>query len=70
MHRLSSEVFEMDCIYFSLVCSKPEAIDIALVQIINKDNVQEGNNEANGYVISGGIVVVLPSAVIPDGSIL
>ena len=40
------------------------------MQIINKDNVQEGNNEANGYVISGGIVVVLPSAVIPDGSIL
>ncbi|XP_062150327.1 LOW QUALITY PROTEIN: inactive glucose-1-phosphate adenylyltransferase small subunit 2, chloroplastic [Alnus glutinosa] len=40
------------------------------VLIINKDNVQEGNNEANGYVISGGIVVVLPSAVIPDGSIL
>ncbi|XP_057776927.1 inactive glucose-1-phosphate adenylyltransferase small subunit 2, chloroplastic isoform X2 [Salvia miltiorrhiza] len=40
------------------------------VMIINKDNVQEGNMEANGYIISGGIVVVIRSAVIPDGSIL
>jgi len=40
------------------------------MQIINKDNVQERNREANGYIISGGIVVVLESAVIPDGSIL
>nr|XP_023912463.1 inactive glucose-1-phosphate adenylyltransferase small subunit 2, chloroplastic [Quercus suber] len=40
------------------------------VLIINKDNVQEGNNEANGFIISGGIVVVLCSAVIPDGSIV
>ncbi|KAK9287910.1 hypothetical protein L1049_016354 [Liquidambar formosana] len=40
------------------------------VMIINKGNVQEGNREANGYIISGGIVVVLRSAVIPDGSIL
>ncbi|KAJ6734042.1 GLUCOSE-1-PHOSPHATE ADENYLYLTRANSFERASE-RELATED [Salix koriyanagi] len=40
------------------------------VMIINKDNVQESNREANGYIISGGIVVVLESAVIPDGSIL
>jgi glucose-1-phosphate adenylyltransferase len=40
------------------------------MQIINKDNVQESNREANGYIISGGIVVVLESAVIPDGSIL
>lgn len=40
------------------------------VQIINKDNVQEGNMEANGYIISGGIVVIIRSAVIPDGTIL
>ncbi|KAL0368733.1 UNVERIFIED_CONTAM: Inactive glucose-1-phosphate adenylyltransferase small subunit, chloroplastic [Sesamum calycinum] len=40
------------------------------VMIINKDSVREGNMEANGYIISGGIVVVIRSAVIPDGSIL
>ncbi|KAL5782058.1 hypothetical protein ACOSP7_007087 [Xanthoceras sorbifolium] len=40
------------------------------VKIINKDNVQEGNREANGYIISGGIVVVLRGAEIADGSIL
>ncbi|KAB1218192.1 Glucose-1-phosphate adenylyltransferase small subunit 1, chloroplastic [Morella rubra] len=40
------------------------------VLIINKDNTLEGNNEANGYMISGGIVVILRGAVIPDGSIL
>ncbi|KAG6732960.1 hypothetical protein I3842_01G203000 [Carya illinoinensis] len=40
------------------------------VLIINKDNVREGNNEANGYMISEGIVVVLHSAVIPNGSII
>ncbi|XP_042064732.1 inactive glucose-1-phosphate adenylyltransferase small subunit 2, chloroplastic-like isoform X2 [Salvia splendens] len=40
------------------------------VMIINKDNVQEGNREANGYIISGGIIVVIRSAMIPDGTIL
>lgn len=40
------------------------------LQMINKDNVQEGNMEANGYIISGGITVVIRSAVIPDGSII
>ncbi|KAA8532190.1 hypothetical protein F0562_006668 [Nyssa sinensis] len=40
------------------------------VMIINKDNVQEGNKEAHGYVITSGLVVILRSAVIPDGSIL
>ncbi|KAH6778301.1 ADP-glucose pyrophosphorylase small subunit 2 [Perilla frutescens var. frutescens] len=40
------------------------------VMIINKDNVEEGNMEANGYIISGGIIVIIRSAVIPDGSIL
>ncbi|KAJ0092456.1 hypothetical protein Patl1_27121 [Pistacia atlantica] len=41
-----------------------------IYQIINRDNVQEGDREANGYIISGGIVVVLEGALIPDGSIL
>ncbi|GLT73696.1 hypothetical protein SLA2020_455340 [Shorea laevis] len=40
------------------------------VMIINKDSVQGGDREANGYIISGGTVVVLTSAEIPHGSIL
>ncbi|XP_042479312.1 inactive glucose-1-phosphate adenylyltransferase small subunit 2, chloroplastic isoform X2 [Macadamia integrifolia] len=40
------------------------------VQIVNKGNVQEGNRESDGFVISGGIVIVLKSAVIPDCSII
>ncbi|KAM5548327.1 inactive glucose-1-phosphate adenylyltransferase small subunit 2, chloroplastic [Rosa sericea] len=40
------------------------------VVIINKDNAQEGDRETDGYVIRQGIVVVLRSAVIPDGTIL
>ncbi|KAL3828423.1 hypothetical protein ACJIZ3_017225 [Penstemon smallii] len=40
------------------------------VMIINKDNVQDGNMEANGYIIAGGIIVIIRSAIIPDGSIL
>ncbi|XP_031390884.1 inactive glucose-1-phosphate adenylyltransferase small subunit 2, chloroplastic [Punica granatum] len=40
------------------------------VTIINRDSVQEGDREAEGYVIKDGIVVVLRGAVIPDGSIL
>ena len=40
------------------------------MQIVNRDNVQEGNREAHGYTVSEGIVVVLKGAVIPDGSIL
>ncbi|KAF3451103.1 hypothetical protein FNV43_RR07192 [Rhamnella rubrinervis] len=40
------------------------------VVIINRDNVIEGRQETNGYVIREGIVVVLQNAVIPDGSIL
>lgn len=42
---------------------------IALMQIMNKDNVEEANREANGYIISGGIVVVLRGAVIPHGTV-
>ncbi|XP_058184220.1 inactive glucose-1-phosphate adenylyltransferase small subunit 2, chloroplastic isoform X1 [Rhododendron vialii] len=40
------------------------------VMIINKDNVQEANMEAHGYSIKEGIVIILRSAVIKDGSIL
>ncbi|KAF6162350.1 hypothetical protein GIB67_008479 [Kingdonia uniflora] len=40
------------------------------VKILNIDNVQEGNREDCGYVISSGIVVVLKSAVIQDGTII
>lgn len=43
---------------------------LGVLQIINKDKVQEGDREANGYIISGGIVVILHGAEIPDGSIL
>ncbi|KAK6781875.1 hypothetical protein RDI58_019671 [Solanum bulbocastanum] len=40
------------------------------VKILNKENVQECNNEANGYIITKGIVVIMKGAIIPDGSIL
>lgn len=41
------------------------------VQIVNRDDVQEANMEAaNGYIITGGIVVIIRSALIPDGTIV
>jgi glucose-1-phosphate adenylyltransferase len=40
------------------------------VRIINKDNVQEANREAQGFYIRSGIVVVLKGAVIPDGTVI
>ncbi|MEM9148888.1 MAG: glucose-1-phosphate adenylyltransferase [Cyanobacteria bacterium P01_F01_bin.3] len=40
------------------------------VQIINKDNVDEIEREAEGYYIRSGIVVILKNAVIPDGTII
>ncbi|KAK4729495.1 hypothetical protein R3W88_022483 [Solanum pinnatisectum] len=40
------------------------------VKILNKENVLECNNEANGYIITKGIVVIMKGAIIPDGSIL
>ncbi|KAL5583588.1 hypothetical protein UlMin_016030 [Ulmus minor] len=40
------------------------------VMIINKDKVEEGDREANGYVIRDGIVVVLRSAAIPHATII
>ncbi|KAK4747561.1 hypothetical protein SAY87_014147 [Trapa incisa] len=38
------------------------------VLLINRDNVREGDREADGYMISDGIIVVLRNAVIPDGT--
>ncbi|GFS38116.1 ADP-glucose pyrophosphorylase small subunit 2 [Actinidia rufa] len=40
------------------------------VMIINRDNGQEANMEAYGYTIKEVIVIILRSAVIPDGNIL
>ncbi|BDA72061.1 glucose-1-phosphate adenylyltransferase [Rivularia sp. IAM M-261] len=40
------------------------------VKIINKDNVQEANREAQGFYIRSGIVVVLKGAIIPDGTVI
>ncbi|XP_068666562.1 inactive glucose-1-phosphate adenylyltransferase small subunit 2, chloroplastic-like [Aristolochia californica] len=40
------------------------------VRIVNIDNVQEGDRQGSGYVIRGGIVIILGSALIPDGTIL
>ncbi|KAG1328232.1 hypothetical protein COCNU_01G021660 [Cocos nucifera] len=40
------------------------------MKIVNTNGVQECDREEHGYIISGGIVVVLSNAVIPDGSIL
>ncbi|KAJ0972190.1 hypothetical protein J5N97_020149 [Dioscorea zingiberensis] len=40
------------------------------VKIYNSNGVQECEREAEGYIISGGIVTVLKNAVIPDNSII
>jgi len=40
------------------------------VKIINKDNVEESNQEDHGFYIRSGIVVVLKNAVIPDNTII
>ncbi|MEL6854174.1 MAG: glucose-1-phosphate adenylyltransferase, partial [Cyanobacteria bacterium J06607_13] len=40
------------------------------VKIINKDNVEEAEREADGYYIRSGIVVVLKNAVIPDNTVI
>jgi glucose-1-phosphate adenylyltransferase len=40
------------------------------VQIINKDDVSEGNRENLGFVIQNGIVVVIKNATIPDGMVI
>jgi glucose-1-phosphate adenylyltransferase len=40
------------------------------VQITNKDGVEEGNREEQGFYIRNGIVVVLKNAVIPNGTVI
>jgi glucose-1-phosphate adenylyltransferase len=43
------------------------------VQIINKDHVEEGNNketEKLGFLIRGGVVVIIKNATIPDGTVI
>lgn len=70
---LSTSAFAESCyicslhILFSML--KPNLI-ITVMQIINKDGVQEGDREANGYIISEGIVVIIHGAEIADGSII
>jgi glucose-1-phosphate adenylyltransferase len=40
------------------------------VRIVNQDRVQEANQEARGFVIHSGIVVVIKNATIPDGMVI
>jgi glucose-1-phosphate adenylyltransferase len=40
------------------------------VKIVNKDRVRESNREELGFVIRGGIVVVIKNATIPDGMVI
>ncbi|WIA29222.1 hypothetical protein OEZ86_011733 [Tetradesmus obliquus] len=40
------------------------------VQILNKDNVQEANREAEGFMIRDGIVCVIKDSVIPSGTVI
>jgi glucose-1-phosphate adenylyltransferase len=40
------------------------------VKIINKDNIVDAERESEGYWISGGIVIVIKDAVIPDNTII
>eukprot|EP00898_Chlorokybus_atmophyticus_P003695 jgi/Chlat1/4326/Chrsp29S04483 len=39
-------------------------------QIINKDNIQEAEREAQGYIIKNGIVTIIKDAKIPDSFII
>ena len=40
------------------------------VQIINKENVQEAENEAAGYWIKSGIITIIKGSTIPDGTVI
>jgi glucose-1-phosphate adenylyltransferase len=40
------------------------------VRIVNHDNVREGSREELGFVIRGGIVVIIKNATIPDGTVI
>lgn len=53
-----------------LFLPQKEHVCFVVMQIINRDNVLEGNNETDGYIITSGIIVVLRGAVLPDESIL
>jgi glucose-1-phosphate adenylyltransferase len=39
-------------------------------QLINKDNVQEANEEEKGYIIKDGIIVIVKDSYIPNGTII
>jgi glucose-1-phosphate adenylyltransferase len=40
------------------------------LRIVNRDHVQEANQEDLGFVIRNGIVVVIKNAIIPDGMVI
>jgi glucose-1-phosphate adenylyltransferase len=40
------------------------------VRIVNQDGVVEGSREELGFVIRGGIVVVIKNAILPDGTVI
>jgi len=40
------------------------------VRIVNSDRVVEATREELGFVIRGGIVVVIKNAIIPDGTVI
>jgi glucose-1-phosphate adenylyltransferase len=40
------------------------------VQIMNRDGVREATREELGFVIRGGIVVIIKNAIIPDGTVI
>ena len=40
------------------------------VQIINKEGVQELENEAEGYWIKSGIITIIKDSTIPDGTVI
>jgi len=45
-------------------------IEILILQILNRENVQEAVKEDDGYFIKSGIVTVIKDAVIPSGTII
>jgi glucose-1-phosphate adenylyltransferase len=41
-----------------------------IMQIVNKDDVEEAARESDGYFIKSGIVTIIKDAVIPNGTII
>lgn len=39
-------------------------------QIVNKEGVQEGGSEADGFFIRSGVITILKEVVIPDGTVI